>query len=228
MTDVNPTSDPFLAWLETGTTRPEVVTLFADQEALAIVADLEKEQTKLQIQLDTMADGGDSPVQRALGEKPAARGLEEQIAELQEQIEQTYARIDRSRSVWTLRPLTQDEVEQIDADLPLPFMPTPTQEEQTSAKAKARFEAKMRQWQSDVGEVKRQRLQRQIVKAVVSVEFPTQTVTSVTVEQLERMFEGTHGGARFRVLNAALDRAMTMREAPARPLSSTPSGSDPA
>lgn len=216
--------DPFLAWLATGTTRRETVKLFSDQAGIAELQGLWAEQADLEARLEGL---GEEPAagQRAMGEKSERRTVEAALAALDARIGEVEERVEASRSVWTVRPLRSEEIDEIDEALPRPAMPRPTQEQQTNEKAKKRFEEIFTAWAKASAVVDVERILAKIAKAVVSVETPAGNLDGVTVDHLRAMEQAEYGNQRIAMLEQALTRANTLEKEPTRPFSSSDSGS---
>lgn len=229
MTDVTydspeTTPDPFLTWLSTGTTRRETVVLFSDQAGIAELQKLWAEQADIEKRLDAMDDGA-GPRQVAIGERSPRRTLEAELAALEERIEEVEERVDASRSVWTIRPLRSEEIDEIDDALPKPIMPRPTQEQQSNDKAKKRFESLFTAWTKAASAVDVERILTKLAKAVVSVETPNGKLDGITVAHLQAMEQAEYGNQRITMLEQALTRASTLEKELSRPFSSSDSES---
>ena len=217
-------ADPFLTWLSTGTTRREKVTLFSDQAGIAELQKLWEQQDELTNRLEAL---GDDPTagQVAIGDRSPRRALAAEIEAVADRIEELEEVVAASRSVWTIRPLRSEEIDEIDEALPRPAMPRPTQEQQSTDKGKKRFEALFAAWAKAAAVVDVERILTKLAKAVVSVEMPSGTVDGVTVSQLQAMEQAEYGNQRITLLEQALTRANTLEKEPNRPFSSSDSES---
>jgi hypothetical protein len=177
-------SDPMSQWLATGTTRTSEVTLFADQVGVEKLIDLYTELGKL----NKSAAGK----QRAVGEKSRRVQLEKRIAIVE-------AEVAESRSVWTLRALTRKEMQACLAKHPDPEPTTMNPRELTGEE--------LAEYQRGCVEAGSMRTLELISKAVVSVEFASETVDAIPVDTLKAMLDAEYGDFRIRVLNNALKDA---------------------
>src|SRR5690625_3133097 len=99
-----------LAWMETGTVAERKVTHYHDQAAYSDYLDWERRYEEAETQHG--ADGGEE----VLGSKDV-------FAELDAEGERILERLEASKSVWTVRALSNEELEAIDAEHPFPKPP---------------------------------------------------------------------------------------------------------
>src|SRR5690625_1912703 len=111
-----------LSWIETGTVAERSVTHYNDQAAYSDYLDWERRYEE--------AESNHGPD----GEE--VLGSRDVFAELDAEGEQILERLESSKSVWTVRALSNEELEEIDADHPLPKEPTPPGRNADSAQLK--------------------------------------------------------------------------------------------
>lgn len=219
-------NDPFLAWLETGTTVRETVTMFLDRGARREAEPLWKELDALEASLEEIENGQEHG-QRALGDKSQRSKVMAEIEALNERLEPLEQRLAASKAVWQIRPLIDDEIDEIDAALPMPKMPLPTEEQKTSEKAKKRWQGLYDQYVEDAATVRVDRDLTYLAKAIVSLETAARTVDTVSVDYLRALKKKPLGSQYINMLTEAFNKVMTLEKEPTRPFSSSSSDSVP-
>jgi len=170
-----------LDWMETGTVAERKVTHYNDQAAYSDYLDWERRYEEAETQHG--ADGGEE----VLGSKDV-------FAELDAEGERILERLEASKSVWTVRALSNEELEAIDAEHPFPKPPVEP--------GRGADESKMRKYREYLNGEYAQALDAAVnaqqyavlVAAFVKMETPRGSTETVTVEQLKKLNSVPHGG----------------------------------
>lgn len=185
-----------LDWIETGTIARRTVHLYADVALLeeyhaleAALAEAEKADAALT----------DEP---SLDEEPRRT----QVGEVLTQMEDLLGRLQATRTTWTVRALSRDEVRTITDAHPTPAIPK-APDKGAPPGAEAAHRAAMQAWTRDAERAAEARDLEYIAAAVTAVESPKGTVSHVNIDALRRMRDRPHGHHRITALVDAVNAA---------------------
>lgn len=180
----NITAEAFdlMAWIQSGTVATRQVTIYNNPALAAEYEALEAEMKAAEQDIEDA--GGDAPM--------SARDPREDI---RARMADLYARWEASKSVWTLRALSDDDIEATYSEqggVPSPKQPVPPLP-QAGKKALEDHAEKITKWAKAVHEADRERTLHIIAAAVTSVETALGTADSATVEQVRALRDRPHG-----------------------------------
>lgn len=199
-----------LDWIESGTVARRKVDIYND-------AALAEEADELQRQLDALGDDEDDP-EGSVGEVSERTRIEQAMRDV-------YERWQASKATWTVRALSDAEIEEISGQVPLnpqperPSRPAPLPRTATKAEREAHdrevaayeetvgeFErGPLAEWVKHAEHVQEERALHYISTAVVSVDTARGSTGAVSVEALRKMRQAPHGKARIgKLYNAVL------------------------
>lgn len=195
--DVEFDGDIFDAWLESGTVRRVTVTLYNDPTLEQAILDLEERRAEIE-------ERGN---ERTLGEKSP-------IAQLERDEEELLARLEASKSTFTVKALLDTDFDTAKDQFPEPEAPQMLPKA-APAKAKEKWARDRDLYVKAAAEAERERRLLLIAAAVERVETTRGTAAGVTVEQLRKMLDGgkdhaewaAYGAYRLRVLWEAVQEA---------------------
>lgn len=170
--DVEFDGDIFDAWLESGTTRRVTVTLYNDPTLEQDITDLENRRAEIE-------DRGN---ERMLDEKSP-------LAELERAEEALLARLEASKSTFTVKALLDTDFDAAAEAFPEPEAPQMLPKA-APAKAKEKWARDRDIYVRAAAEAERERRLMLIAKAVERVETTRGAAPGVTAEQLRRMLTG--------------------------------------
>lgn len=212
------TEDSFdlLEYLSTGTVARRQVVIYADVEAGdLLVSTLDQLRA---LGWDEEQDPGDSePSDGPLSDADDEPSPE--VAELLQVAEAAQERLEASRSVWTVRALSDEEREEALSLVPEPKLPLPPKDN-APEQLREKFAKRAQQYGIDKVEADRKRKVVRLAMAIESIERPgVGAVSSVTVETLEALRSKPHGSQWIAKLAAALDDAQNSDPSVPRPTS---------
>lgn len=181
----NITAETFdlMAWIQSGTVATRQVTIYNNPALAAEYETLEAEMVAAEKTVEDAA--GDAPM--------SAHDPREDI---RARMEDLYARWEASKSTWTVRALSDDDIEATyDAQLggvPSPKQPVPPLP-QAGKKALEDHGEKVTKWAKAVHEADRERTLHLIAKAVTSVETARGSVDGVSVDEVRSLRDRPHG-----------------------------------
>lgn len=181
-----------LDWLETGTVATRTVTHYNDQAAYSDYLEWEKRYAEAEA-------AGDSP-ERSIAQK-------DPLQELEEEGERILERLQSSKSVWTVRALSNEELEEVDAEHPIPKAPTEPGRNADPAKLKKYRDFLNGEYAEALDAAVNAQQYAVLVKAFVKMETPRGTVETITAEQLKKFNSVPHGGQLLKRLADAVREA---------------------
>lgn len=185
-----------MAWIETGTIARRTVVIHNDPAAADRFLELEKRLAELGV------DEGDEIADTPL----ASTGVDAELEEIRREHAELYKRWEASRATWTVRAVSEEEVEAIVAASAAPKMPVPPLEKAGRAAQEAYYEKvaeyteAKKKWDDAVDLAV-------IARAVESVETAQGTAKGVTVEQLRSLKSRPHGSHWLKQLRDAVNAA---------------------
>jgi hypothetical protein len=183
----------------------------AEQELAALTAEDEpgEQPERAMSGADAEAPMSEPKGERALGEKPAPapriQEAQQTLDALYERAEQLYAAYEKDVEVWTLRKLSDDEIDAIRKELGgVPKQPT---KPGPKAKPQARtaYVQKFEKWLEQMSEFADEVNLRAVAKAVVSVEVKGAKVPNPTLDDMRRFATLPARAGHLGVLVAALN-----------------------
>lgn len=210
--------DVFDDWLKTGTIGRRTVTIYADVEAGKRLAEIDQRLTEL----TAAADDTDAPV-----DAPLSASTAPEIAELEAEAEVLLDRLEDSKSVWTVRAVSQDEVEATytaERGVVSPKMPVPPPQG-AAQKVQERYAENFRAYAERNEQARKERRLHLLVIAVETIETARGTREGVTLEQLHALQARPHGQQWIDTLYQAVQAATEQDVEPPRPTSPGRSGS---
>lgn len=200
----------FLEWLDTGTIARRQVVIYNDHATF-------EEYVKVQERLDELGHTDEpaestKPKDGPLSGDPAAG----EIADLLVQRDELLERLDRSKATWTVRAISQPEMESTFDVVPVPKQPMPPKDNAPAA-VQEKWLDKLREYQLAAAKATDDRNLAILAIAVVGVETARGSVDHVTFEQLKAMRSKPHGAQWIERLRAAVDAATTEDAAPPLP-----------
>lgn len=197
-------------WIARGTAARRSVVIYNDP---ALVAEYERLERAL---VSAEAAGGDE----VMGAVPPAARIEAEMADL-------HRRWEASKAVWTVQALSDETLREIAAAHPMPDRPADPPAD-ADDETKAAHAAALKAWQPEWSAASDERNFAMIAAAVVSVETPQGTATSVPVEAIRALRRRPHGAVQTeRLIQAVRQATAGDSEIPA-PKSVRPSEIDPA
>lgn len=172
-------------WLQTGTIKTAEVEIYADQEAGNRLVKIHERLTELEADNDEGKAAGDGP-------QSVPNPIRAEVAELEAEAEELRPRLQASKSVWTVRGVSQEEVETSQGAYPVPpaISPLPPT---ANDKAKDRHERRMQDRAK--AHVKAQLDQRVHLIALATQSVVTEQGTAGGVsEEFVRSFLSLPGG----------------------------------
>lgn len=198
------TEDSFdlMEYLTSGTVARREVVIYNDPEAGELLVSTLKRLKELgwSDDADVDAEPTDGPLDEADDE------VTPEIAELLEIAQDAQARLERSRSVWTVRALSEDESDATFEAVPLPKLPIPPKDN-APEKDRLRFNRQAQEYGKQKVEGDRLRKLHQISVAVTEVRHGDRVVGSVSVGVLEALRKRPQGENWVDKLYAALNEA---------------------
>ncbi len=221
MSDIPTTPDVVLAeedfdldeWLSTGTLARRAVPIYNDP---ALVAEFDMLQQRLT----------DAASRVVVGD--ASMGDSAEVNELYEQMQALHARWEASKATWTVRALTEDEVDEITAAHPDPDVPNILGGDKPAV-GTPEHDARLAAGQEYLAareKVVTARNLAMIARAVVEIRTSKGVRRSVTIEQLRRLRARPHGKSQTQRLLDAVASATTGDVDIPRPTLPGRSGSD--
>lgn len=199
-----------LDWIQRGTAARRTVVIYNDP---ALVAEYER--------LERAMKAAESATgEESLGDAPSTARIEAEMVDL-------HRRWEASKAVWTVQALADETLREIAATHPLPDPPPPLPED-ASADVEAAHKAAVEEWSRARLAVGDERNFAMIAAAVVSVETPVGTATSVPVEAVRAMRRRPHGAVQTETLIQAVRQATAGDVDIPAPKSARPSETDPA
>jgi len=168
------------------------VTHYNDQAAYSDYLDWERRYEE--------AEASEEPVEISLNEKSPLQKLEAEGEEILE-------RLQASKSVWTMRALSNEELEEIDAEHPIPKAPVDPGRGADAAKLKKYREYLNGEYAQALDAAVNAQQYAVLVAAFVKMETARGSTESVTVEQLKKLNSVPHGGQLLERLAAAVKEA---------------------
>jgi hypothetical protein len=209
-TGVTENTFDLMEFIETGTVARREVVIYTDHEAAAKCADLQK-------RIDELTDDDDRD--RAPKDGPlSGDGGGDELAALEAEAEQWLERLQASRMVWTVRALSQTEVEKSFDVVPVPKMPAPPPDNAPD-KLRDRWMERVAKYHQDDEKAKQERTLVLIATALQSVETPKGIVGSVDVDTLRALRDKPHGKSWIDKLYTAVNEASSEDVAPPVPTS---------
>lgn len=198
------TEDSFdlMEYLTSGTIAKRQVTIYNDPEAGDLLVSTLERLAELGWSEDD--EQGGEPVDGPLSD--ADDEPDPEVAELLEVAQEAQERLEASKSVWTVRALSEEEAEATFEAVPLPKMPMPPKDN-SPEKDRLKFARQAQEYGSAKVESDRKRKLLQVAAAVVSVERGGRSVDSVSVEMLEALRTRPQGEQWIDKLAAALNEA---------------------
>lgn len=183
-----------LDWVETGTVGRREVVIYNDPALAA-------EMDRLRVEHDKASEAPDG--ERGVGEKS-------DVARIEAEMEAVYERWQASKAVWTVRALSQDEVQAVLDEIPSPKRPQPVKEDarkslETRAAEQVEYEAAVEVWKNESRKVLDERNLHMISAAVESVVTPKGAASSVSVDVLRAIQKRPHGTVQLGRLIGALN-----------------------
>lgn len=190
----DPSAFDIEGWLSTGTVVRREVPAWSDQVAARRAQEIDARLTELGV---GEGQKGDAPLDSA-GENF------DEIEALVAEAEEVADRLAASKVVFTVRGITDEEIEQVSRDVPAPKVPVGA-----PAKASPEQQQKAMDRIARYGELKKavdeERLLRQIAMCVETVTTPTGTAHGVTPDGLRKLKGEAFGGQLLeRLWNAIL------------------------
>lgn len=179
----NLTEDSFdlLSYIQSGTVARRQVTIYNDPEAGDQLMRLLDELRELGWSEDAEPDP-DKVKDGPLSGSPN----QSEIDDLLEQAEAAQARLEVSKSVWTVRALSPDEIEATFDVVPVPSMPTPPKDG-VAQPIRDKYAQKFERYMKTKTQAEADRRLAIIATAVVSVETPRGAVDSVSLDTLKAL-----------------------------------------
>lgn len=198
------TEDSFdlMEYLTSGTVARRKVTIYNDPEAgdlLVTTLDRLKELGWSE-EVESDSDPSDGPLDEA-DDEPTP-----EIAELLEIAQDAQDRLESSKSVWTVRALSEDEAEATYEAVPLPKLPMPPKDN-APEKDRLKFNRQAQEYGKQKVQSDNLRKLHQIAAAVTEVRHGDRVVDSVSVEVLEALRKRPQGENWVDKLYAALNEA---------------------
>lgn len=192
------TEDTFdlMDWIESGTVARRQVTIHNNPALADEFTALEERLAEAEKAAKDA--GGDGPMSEGDPREPILSAMEE-----------LWARWDASKAIWTVRALSQEDVEAtFDAEtgIPSPKAPLPPPEK-AGERARERYLTAMQDFGVAKATADRDRRLHLIAAAVVSVETSRGIVERVTVDQLRALRDRPHGEQWVAKLYAAVEAA---------------------
>ena len=189
------TADPLAGlslddWIETGTTATEQVTIYADR---ALAGQFTAMERRLAALGESTGDGDD----------PLDDGGE--AARIHAAMEDLYQRWEASKAVWTVRALSDQEVQDIYSAHQVPKTPAAPPED-APAEAKRAHQGALELHLRTLKKLVDERNLAYVAAAVTRVEAAKGATTHVTVEQLRKMRARPHGASDITRLLEAVNR----------------------
>src|SRR5690625_1775140 len=169
-----------LDWIETGTVATRTVTHYNDQAAYSDYLDWERRYDEAEKQHDNTGE-------EVLGSRDV-------FAELDAEGEKILDRLEQSKAVWTVRALSNDELEDIDVEFPIPKPPVEPGRGADAAKLKKYREYLNGEYREKLDAAMTAQQYAVLVAAFVSMETARGKIETVTVDQLKKLNSVPHGG----------------------------------
>lgn len=180
--NITPEAFDLMAWIQSGTVATRQVTIYNNP---ALAAEYEALEAEMKAAEKAVEDaGGDAPM-----------SAKEPREDIRARMDDLYARWEASKSVWTVRALSDDDIEATYAEIggvPSPKQPVPPLP-QAGKKALEDHGEKVTKWAKAVHKADRERTLHIIAVAVTSVETAIGTADSATVEQVRSLRDRPHG-----------------------------------
>ncbi len=203
--------DDFDEWLATGSVRTKPVVIQINPAAADEITELEKRRKEIA--------RDPASTDRAVGEV-------DPLAELDAQIDAAYDKYEAGRSVWLVRALTDDEVNEITIAYPIPAPPETPDSKMSDADKEAWLKDVYGPWNDARTAMVEKRALAQIAKAVKSRTTVKGEFGPPTVEQVAKL-KATHYGPQYIAqLLSALEETRKTEVELARPKSPGRSTSD--
>lgn len=215
--DSTPADFDILDWIESGTIARREVTIYNDpllvEEYEAITARLTEAGW---VEPDTASRSRDDDRSEAtLGDTNT-----DQIDELLAQRDDIAARWEQSKAVWTVRAVSQDEVEASFDVVPVPKQPLPPKQFDNAPDAvREAFLEKARAAQTAAAQAEQDRKLAVLATAVLSIVTAKGTATGVTFDALKTLRSRPHGKQWIDRLYAAVNAATSTDTELPRPTS---------
>jgi hypothetical protein len=193
----------FFAWLETGTIATRDVEIFIDHDAYAKSVAIQKQLTEL--------DDED-----ALTLTEAAT-VEDTRELLLSQLEAAVARLEASKMVWSVRALSDDEINASYEAVPQVFEPMKP-EGYMSDKVRAKWETRVLAYAKAKAKADADRRLWVVAQATEKIVTTTGTLTGITVEGLKTMLGRPHGAAWIAAVYKEINDAINQEATPPLPL----------
>lgn len=193
-----------LDWMQTGTVAERKVTAYNDQSAYSDY--LEWERRYEEAEKEHKASGGEE----VLGSKDA-------FAELDAEGERILARLESSKAVWTMRALSEEQLDEIGARFPLPKDPTPPGRNADRAALKKFNDYLKGEFAQELEAAVNAQNYAILEAAFVKMETPKGTVETVNVDQLRKMNSYPHGAQLLKRLQEAVKEANASEVEPPAP-----------
>lgn len=181
-------------WFATGTIARRKVVIHNDPALVEQYQELEA-----QLAAAEKTYGADGAAERSLDEADPRPRLLEQMTAL-------YERWEASKATWTVRALSQDDVEATFDAVPVPKAPLPPLEK-AGVKAQERFVEKVNEHAAAKAAAEGERQLHLIAASVESIETAAGAASGVTVDQLRSLRSRPHGAQWVRKLWQAVNAA---------------------
>lgn len=169
-------------WIETGTIARRTVVVHNDPAAADRFLELEKRLAELGF--DDEDDLADAPL--------GSPSVSSEVDAIRREHAELYARWEASRATWTVRAVSEEEVEAIVAAIPAPKMPVPPLEKAGRAAHEAYYQ-KVAEYTEAKKKFDDEVNLAIIARAVEKVETAQGTARGVTVDQLRKLKARPHG-----------------------------------
>ncbi len=201
----------FLEWLESGTIARRQVVIFNDHQAFEAFVKVDERLAELGHDDRAETDQGkakDAPLGGDPNQVEIDALLDERAALL--------ARMDASKATWTVRAISQPEVESTFEVVPVPKRPMPPKDSAPQA-VQDKFQERAQAWFLAQARAEDDRKLATLAIAVVGVETARGSVDSVSFDQLKAMRSRPHGAQWIERLREAVDAATSEDVAPPVP-----------
>lgn len=178
-------------WIQSGTVAQRTVVIYNDP---AVAVEFEALERRLQA-VEPLVEGAD----REMGAPNEAAQIEAEMAAL-------YDRWQASKAVWTVQALPEEKIREVAEAHPTPQQP-PTPPPGADEATKAAHRAAVEEWAPKFQEARQMLDLALLSAAVVKVETPRGTASSVPLEALIAMRARPHGPAQIRRLVEAFNEA---------------------
>lgn len=195
-------------WIARGTAARRSVVIHNNPALVAEYEALERELQAAEATTDRTMDD------------PSPASIEARMTDL-------YERWQASRAVWTVQALSDETLREIAAAHPMPDRPADPPAD-ADEDTKAAHAAALKAWQPEWSAASDERNFAMIAAAVVSVETPQGTATSVPVEAIRALRRRPHGAVQTEHLIQAVRQATAGDSEIPAPKSVRPSETDPA